>query len=215
MFLSSSLTTRRFIRTAWCGLVRSGPLVLLGVLSACGGGAPTAATPSTEPSAPSAPVAADAPAAAQDTNAPATDGTSASSSGAQQPAPAAPVVAQGCPEPKDRSRVQVSAADVQELVNANRPHLHAACWKPAIVKKPKGPDKVRIATELQIEGDGSVKEVKVVGGNDYEGFAACVERELKAWCFPGAKQPTSLMFPMIFVKAEGEMMEVPAGSRTR
>ncbi len=119
---------------------------------------------------------------------------------------------QGCPEPKDHTRTQLAGPDVQALVSSNKSNLNETCWKPEIDKNPKGPDKVRVATELQVDPDGRVTDVKVVGGKDYPGFAACVERALRSWCFPGAKQPSSLMFPMVFEKAEGQMVAVPRGS---
>lgn len=184
------------------------PSALSLLLLSCGGAPAPAATPATEPSA--GPGARE-PAAV--TNTAATSGEAPAPAAPAESAPSAPEVrAEGCPEQKDRSRTQLAAADVQELVTSNRSHLHAACWKPAIAKNPKGPDKVRVATELQVEPDGHVKDVKVVGGGDYAGFSSCLERELRLWCFPGAKQPSSLMFPMVFVKAEGEMMAVPRGS---
>lgn len=198
------MSQRHSVRSMVC-LTLSLTLLACGAAQQPAQGAPPEAATSSAP-----PAASDAAAVGAPTgeSSAATAGSAPGAGSASAAAEQAPQV-RGCPEPADRSRVQLSGADVQDLVKANRTHLNAACWKPAIAKNPKGPDKVRVATELQVDGSGRVTEVKVVGGSEYGDFAPCLERELGLWCFPGAKQPSSLMFPMIFVKAEGEMMAVP------
>ncbi len=189
-------------------------LVIEAAVWGCGAGTPPPADPAEPPTTPPAASSSVTPAAGTASGlSPQPAGSPEASSA---PAPSPPAEAsqiQVCPEPKDRSRLQLGASDATEVVRANRSHLNTACWAPAIRKNPNGPDKVRLAAEITVQGDGRVSQGKVVGGKEYEGFAACVERELKTWCFPGARQPSSLMFPMIFVKAEGETLAVPNGAK--
>ncbi len=107
-----------------------------------------------------------------------------------------------CADSQDSGQLQVGAAEVQRVVADNRPAINKACWEPAISKQPNGPAMVRLATEIEVAVDGVVRGVKVVGKNDYEAFNACVEKNVRTWCFPKAKQPATLMFPMVFDKAE-------------
>jgi outer membrane biosynthesis protein TonB len=186
---------------------RLSPLVRHGLLLAllCGACGPK---PQTDPAAPPNP---HAPA---DVQAPTTD---APPDAAPSPAPAAgaaqtPEVSQA--DPGDSGAFQLGAHHAKPIIEANRPYLNRTCWADAVKRNPSGPAKVKIAIEVEVQTDGSVSRVALVGGKDYEGFAGCVQNHVKHWRWPKAKAVSSLMFPIEFSRGEIEWkVKEPAGGK--
>jgi len=173
-------------------------MVLLS-MAACSGGAPMQAK-DTEPTHQEQKAAAAVPAASSDMP------EQAKPQDAPAPAPAA--VAEEIPsskeDPGDSGSVQLGADHVKKVVAGNQPFLAEYCWTKAMKQTPNGPKKVRLATEVEVAPDGTPKSVKVVGGDAYQGLAACVEKHMRVWKYPRAKKASTLMFPIILTHGEVE-----------
>lgn len=123
-----------------------------------------------------------------------------------KPEPKEPEIPMSKEDPGDSGAVQLGAEHAKKVVAANQPFLAEYCWTKAMKENPKGPKKVRLATEVEVNPDGTAKNVKVVGGKDYAGLSACVEKHMKLWKYPRAKKASSLMFPIILEHKDVETL---------
>jgi len=179
-------------------------LICVAGIVACGAGAPKQAK---EPdsaleeqkaaASPEAPAKSDMPAAAD---------ASEAKGDAAKPEPKEPEIPTSKEDPGDSGALQLGADHAKKVVAANQPFLAEYCWTKALKENPKGPKKVRLATEVEVNPDGTAKGVKVVGGNDYAGLSACVEKHMKLWKYPRAKKASSLMFPIILEHKDVETL---------
>lgn len=120
--------------------------------------------------------------------------------------PAAEPIPVSQEDPGDSGAVQLGADHAKKVVAANQPFLAEYCWAKAMKQNPQGPKKVRVATEVEVEPNGTPKRVKVVGGDAYTGLAACVEKHMMLWTYPRAKKASSLMFPIVLEHKEVETL---------
>ncbi|MBI5533000.1 MAG: hypothetical protein HY898_09810 [Deltaproteobacteria bacterium] len=172
--------------------------------AACGAKPPTdAATPSTTqsgaPSTPDKPGDSAAPKTSSD--------TPASTSSAAAPKAAAPASDEypvSDVDPGDSGAFNLGAQHTKPIVDANRPLLNKSCWANAVKENPNGPAKTKLVIELEIQPDGKVTKTTMVGGKEYQGFSACVEKQVKRWRFPRAKAVSSAMFPLEFSHGDVE-----------
>jgi len=182
---------------------------MLGSLVACGGAPSPASTPADGPSATentSEGTASETePGSTTDQPAGSKEGAAESTAEA---APADPYADMPHPPDSDSGRDQLSADDVKETVKTYRPHLDKVCWTPRVNNSPSGPNTVRVAIEVEVTKKGEVKTIRVVGGKGFVGLADCVEEHVKRWHFPGAKQSSSLMFPILFERGESSLIRV-------
>ena len=175
---------------------------LLLALSACGG------KPAPEPASPAAP----SPSTAAASDAPADPSTPQAAAPADPASAPAAAPATNEPEvsqidPGDSGAFQLGPHHAKPIIDANRPFLNRTCWAAAVKNKPHGPAKIKLAIEVEVQPDGKVTKVAMVGGKDYEGFASCVEKHVKRWRWPKAKAVSSLMFPIEFTHGDVEWRE--------
>jgi hypothetical protein len=192
-------------RRGSAGSIPSRPVACcLVLLCGCAGaaspapGSPGSLAAPPSPSSDTAPPGPSAPPASSADPSPAA-GSPASAAPPAPPAPAASSPAPLVPPPVP-DKLQLSAADVQPSIASSARELRQSCWEPAFTAKPDGPVTVRLAVEIAANPDGTVNKLNVVGGDAYPGLAACVEKAVKAWRLPAARQPSSLMFPITFAR---------------
>jgi hypothetical protein len=182
------------------------PIVLV-VLAGCGGAQPGAAAPAQSASEPTPAENSGTPERGGD---PAAKGApeTTSSGEAARAAPPDPYADMPHPAPTDTGRAQLEAGDVKATVEGYRPHLRKTCWEPRVNASGDGLATTRVAIEVEVSSDGSVKEVRAVGGKDYAGLSECVQAHVQRWQFPRAKQKSSLMFPIVFDRGEATYVQV-------
>ena len=139
---------------------------------------------------------------------PAEPGKARGEAGSGAAAAADPYADMPHPAPVDTGRPQLEAGDVRDTVEGYRPHLRKLCWEPRVNAIAGGPATSRVAVEVEVSPDGSVKGSRVVGGKGYEGLADCVQGHVAHWQFPRAKQTSSLMFPIVFERGEATYVQV-------
>jgi len=83
----------------------------------------------------------------------------------------------------------VSAAEVQQVINANHPSLKRACWE----HNPTTAPEAKITVTFSVAPDGTPRDITASGTEP--SVAKCTELELRAWRFPahdcGQSQPVS------------------------
>lgn len=188
-------------------LLRALGLICVTGIVACGAGAPKQAKePEVEPqeqkaaASPEAPGKSDMPAASESKEAKAEEAKAAEAK------PKEPEIPMSKEDPGDSGAVQLGPEHAKKVVATNQPFLAEYCWTKAMKENPKGPKKVRLATEVEVNPDGTAKNVKVVGGKDYAGLSDCVEKHMKLWKYPRAKKQSSLMFPIILEHKDVETL---------
>jgi hypothetical protein len=117
--------------------------------------------------------------------------------------------AAGCQRP---SGGDLSIEQLSEVVAREQPSLEP-CYQNALDKQAYDHE-FRIETELHIRKDGSVAKV----GIDQEGIkgvGACIEKTIRSWKFPPAREETHAGLPIIFrpkvVKTLPEDLKLPPG----
>jgi hypothetical protein len=115
----------------------------------------------------------------------------------------------GCQRPSggDLSVEQLTAVVAREQASLD------PCYQNALDKQPYDHE-FRIETRLEIRRDGTVAKV----GIDQEGLkgvGACVEKTIRTWKFPDAREETRANLPIIFrpkvVKTLPEDLHLPPG----
>ena len=186
----------------------------LAFITGCGGSSPAPATPADE-------------APAQASNANETTGSESASEATtsannpkstssptkpDQPskpaAPADPYADMPHPAPSDSGRLELIGTDVSPVVAAYRPHLRTLCWTPRVNEDASSSVDVRVAMQIEVNPDGTVKSVKASGAKDYPGLAQCVEDHARRWHFPTAQRTSTLMFPVTFTREEVQIIRV-------
>lgn len=185
-------------------LASATPWLLAVALVSCGAKPPADAASPTK--------ATESAAAEGKTDAPATQTSpsdpAASTSGATAAAPAKPTEPQvSDADPGDSGAFNLGAHHAKPVVEANKPFLTRGCWADAMKANPSGPSKVKVAIEVEVTPEGKVTKVALVGGKEYEGFAACVKNHVMRWKWPRAKATSSVMFPMEFAHGDVEWRE--------
>ena len=127
---------------------------------------------------------------------------------AAQAEPVDPYADMPHPPPSDSGRFELISSDASGVVDAYRPHVRKLCWTPRVSEDTAANVEARVAMQIEVNPDGTVKSAKASGAKDYPGLATCVEDHALRWRFPTAKRISPLMFPLVFTRGEVEIIQI-------
>ncbi|MFO0617819.1 MAG: GYF domain-containing protein [Polyangiaceae bacterium] len=94
----------------------------------------------------------------------------------------------------------LSAGEIEGVVNRNKPTISRRCWDPAYEASDGKTKSAKVTASVTIGPSGSVTSVSTSGGGGFPTLASCVQGSIAGWHFPPADGESHTVIPFSFSK---------------
>lgn len=94
----------------------------------------------------------------------------------------------------------LSAGEIEGVVNRNKPSISRRCWDPAFDASDGKTKSAKVTANVTISPSGSVSSVTASGGGGFPSLASCVQGSIAGWRFPPADGESHTVIPFSFSK---------------
>jgi predicted Zn finger-like uncharacterized protein len=100
----------------------------------------------------------------------------------------------------DSGKGQLSAGEIEGVVNRNKPTISRRCWDPAYDASDGKTKSAKVTANVTIGPSGAVTSVTASGGGNFPALAGCVQGSIAGWRFPPADGDSHTVIPFSFSK---------------